>query len=93
MEKQGNSSFPPIVATSKSTKFEELNLHVAMHISLTPELDRAVREKVASGLCNNASEVIREALRTTLRAIGDCELRISIHPVGGELCSSRFGNF
>ena len=38
-----------------------------MHISLTPELDRAVREKVASGLYNNASEVIRESLRHSLQ--------------------------
>jgi len=38
-----------------------------MHVSLTPELDRAVREKVASGLYNNASEVIREALRLALK--------------------------
>lgn len=38
-----------------------------MHISLTPELDRAVKEKVASGLYNNASEVIREALRLALK--------------------------
>ena len=36
-------------------------------MSLTPELDRAVREKVASGLYNNASEVIREALRLSLK--------------------------
>lgn len=34
-----------------------------MHISLTDRLDEYVREKVASGLYNNASEVIREALR------------------------------
>jgi len=37
-----------------------------MIISLTPELEKAVKEKVASGLYNNASEVIREALRTAL---------------------------
>ena len=37
-----------------------------MHVSLTPELDRAVKEKVASGLYNNASEVIREAIRRFL---------------------------
>lgn len=37
-----------------------------MNISLTPELDRAVKEKVASGLYNNASEVVREALRAFL---------------------------
>jgi antitoxin ParD1/3/4 len=35
----------------------------AMHVSLTDRLDEYVREKVASGLYNNASEVIREALR------------------------------
>mgnify|MGYP001592410617 CR=1 FL=1 len=35
-----------------------------MHISLTPELEKLVKAKVESGLYNNASEVIREALRT-----------------------------
>jgi antitoxin ParD1/3/4 len=34
-----------------------------MHISLTPELEGIIKEKVASGLYNNASEVVREALR------------------------------
>lgn len=38
-----------------------------MNISLTPELERAVKEKVDSGLYNNASEVIREALRLSIR--------------------------
>ena len=37
-----------------------------MHISLTPELENAVKAKVASGLYNNASEVVREALRQSL---------------------------
>jgi antitoxin ParD1/3/4 len=37
-----------------------------MNISLTTELESAVKAKVASGLYNNASEVIREALRKTL---------------------------
>lgn len=37
-----------------------------MNISLTPELENAVKAKVASGLYNNASEVIREALRRSL---------------------------
>jgi len=39
---------------------EEVN---AMHVSLTQELEEIVKRKVASGLYNNASEVIREALR------------------------------
>ncbi len=34
-----------------------------MHLSLTPKLEGFVREKVQSGLYNNASEVVREALR------------------------------
>jgi len=34
-----------------------------MHISLTPTLEAHVKRKVESGLYNNASEVIREALR------------------------------
>lgn len=34
-----------------------------MNVSLTPRLEALVRRKVASGLYNNASEVIRDALR------------------------------
>jgi uncharacterized protein len=41
-----------------------------MNISLTPELEKYVRHKVASGLYNNASEVIREALRVLLAREG-----------------------
>jgi antitoxin ParD1/3/4 len=37
-----------------------------MNISLTPELEEAVKRKVRSGLYNNASEVIREALRQSI---------------------------
>lgn len=34
-----------------------------MNISLTPELEKYVQEKVTSGLYTSASEVIRESLR------------------------------
>ncbi|SDU49749.1 type II toxin-antitoxin system ParD family antitoxin [Desulfobacula phenolica] len=34
-----------------------------MHISLTPELEAGIRQKVKSGYYNNASEVVRDALR------------------------------
>ena len=34
-----------------------------MNVSLTPELERLVEEKVESGLYQTASEVVREALR------------------------------
>jgi antitoxin ParD1/3/4 len=40
-----------------------LHLETIMHISLTPELESHVKAKVETGLYNNASEVIREALR------------------------------
>lgn len=39
-----------------------------MHVSLTDRLEAWVREKVDSGLYNNASEVVREALRAKIRA-------------------------
>lgn len=34
-----------------------------MNVSLTPELERLVNDKVSTGLYTSASEVIREALR------------------------------
>lgn len=34
-----------------------------MNVSLTPELERLINEKVESGLYQTASEVVREALR------------------------------
>ena len=34
-----------------------------MNVSLTPQLEALIREKVASGRYNNASEVVRDALR------------------------------
>lgn len=37
--------------------------HLTMNVSLTPELERLVNEKVDTGLYQTASEVVREALR------------------------------
>ena len=37
-----------------------------MNVSLTSALEEFVRRKVATGLYNNASEVIREALRSMI---------------------------
>ena len=37
-----------------------------MHVSLTPELEEAVKSKVASGLYNNASDGMKSALREGL---------------------------
>jgi len=38
-----------------------------VNISLTPELEKAVKARIASGLYNNASEIIQEALRESFR--------------------------
>lgn len=40
-----------------------------MNVNLTPQLERLVKQKVTAGLYNNASEVVREALR--LMAVRD----------------------
>ena len=54
-----------------------------MNVSLTPELEKLVQEKVKSGRYNSASEVMREALRLLeeqdqLRAISLEEARRKI---------------
>lgn len=41
-----------------------------MNVSLTPKLEKFVRRKAASGLYNNASEVVREALRLLVEREG-----------------------
>jgi putative addiction module CopG family antidote len=51
-----------------------------MNISLTSELEKYVRLKVASGLYNNASEVIREALRALLEREGEPARALSKKP-------------
>ncbi len=38
-----------------------------MNISLTPELENVIKAEVDSGLYNNASEIIREALRESIK--------------------------
>ncbi|GJL87026.1 MAG: CopG family transcriptional regulator [Minwuia thermotolerans] len=48
-----------------------------MHVSLTDRLNDYVREKVASGLYNNASEVVREALRRQIEQEMSEEARLA----------------
>ena len=43
--------------------FDISRYNVQMNVSLTPELERLVNEKVKTGLYQTASEVVREALR------------------------------
>jgi putative addiction module CopG family antidote len=49
-----------------------------MNVSLTPELERLVNEKVESGLYQTASEVVREALRLLKERDQTRESNISI---------------
>ncbi len=49
-----------------------------MNVSLTPELERLVNEKVGSGLYQTASEVVREALRLLKERDDRARLRADI---------------
>ena len=49
-----------------------------MNVSLTPKLEEYIRNKVAGGMYNNASEVIREALRL---AIEQDAASLNVRPV------------
>lgn len=56
---------------------------MTLNINLTPQLENMVRQKVAGGLYNSASEVVREALRLMeaqdqLRAVRLAQLRQDI---------------
>lgn len=48
-----------------------------MNISLTPTLEKFVQDKVASGLYNSVSEVIREALRLLASKEGISQERLT----------------
>jgi putative addiction module CopG family antidote len=60
----GITSFAKVCYSSHSMDEDVMN------VSLTVELEKYVRRKVASGLYNNASEVIREALRLHIEREG-----------------------
>lgn len=47
-----------------------------MNVSLTPELDRYVEEKVRSGQYRSASEVLRESLRVLQRLDEERQARL-----------------
>ncbi len=49
-----------------------------MNVTLTPELVTMIREKVESGLYNNSSEVVREALRLMERQDREDRLRAAL---------------
>lgn len=63
-----------------------------MNVSLTPELERLVNEKVESGLYQTASEVVREALRLLKeRDHARAQLRGDVQVGFDALVSSRRG--
>lgn len=69
-----------------------------MHVSLTDRLDEYVKEKVQSGLYNNASEVIREALRLKISADETDEaklqrLRDAIEPAWQQADRGEFADY
>lgn len=54
-----------------------INKGEAMNVSLTPDLERFVQEKVKGGMYTSASEVIRESLRLMFLYDGVLQQRIS----------------
>ncbi|MDP8244946.1 MAG: type II toxin-antitoxin system ParD family antitoxin [Candidatus Hinthialibacter antarcticus] len=68
-----------------------------MHVSLTERLEEFVKEKVESGLYNNSSEVVREALRLLeqedqLRKIKLERLRDAIRVGDEQFARGEFSN-
>ncbi len=47
-----------------------------MHVSLTPQLEDYVQQKIATGRYNNASEVMREALRVLIEREEERETKL-----------------
>jgi antitoxin ParD1/3/4 len=65
-----------------------------MNVSLTPALEKLVQQKVESGLYNNASEVIREALRMMkeseeVRRLKLKRLKESLAKAEGDIASGK----
>ena len=49
-----------------------------MNVNLTPQLEKLVKQKVNTGLYNNASEVVREALRLMAQRDGQELVRTEV---------------
>jgi antitoxin ParD1/3/4 len=54
-----------------------------MNVSLTPELEKLIEDKISSGLYTSASEVVREALR--LLAESDRQRAMRVHQLREEI--------
>ena len=69
-----------------------------MHVSLTEKLEDYVKHKVQSGLYNNASEVVREALRLKIATDESDEaklqrLRNAIEPAWQQAARGEFADY
>ena len=69
-----------------------------MHVSLTDTLDDYVKSKVQSGLYNNASEVVREALRLKIAAEETDEIKLqrlrdAIEPAWQQAENGEFADY
>ncbi len=69
-----------------------------MQISLTPELEARIKQKVDSGLYDNASDVVREALRfmeineALVQEVKLEQLRRALQPGFEDAAAGRFCN-
>jgi antitoxin ParD1/3/4 len=61
--RQGIEGAQSLLKTDIHVCFKDHHEKGIMNVSLTPELEKFVDDKVESGLYNNASEVVRESLR------------------------------
>jgi len=55
---------------------KHIHLEANMNFSLTPNLEQFIRDRAASGDYNNASEVVREALRLLKRSEEERALKL-----------------
>src|SRR5205085_1884982 len=58
-----DSQYCPSLLSAAVSWHHESRRSLAMNVSLTPELERLIQEKVETGMYHSASEVVREALR------------------------------
>ena len=64
-----------------------------MNVSLTKELEKVVEEKVRSGFYNNASEVVRDALRRAFTEIPALDLEQDTPELAALIRQGRSGRY
>jgi antitoxin ParD1/3/4 len=60
-----------------------------MNVSLTPQLEKMIRDKVESGMYNNASEVVRDALRKMAEEERQAAFRASLDRVREQIAQGH----